>query len=92
MHKAPYVFPLVGGRKVEHLQDNIKALSISLTDKQIKFLESQVPFDPGFPHTMIVSVHPQAYRPINSLAEHFLGRRLRCQCFHSLQCSDRRCA
>jgi len=53
MHKAPYVFPLVGGRKVEHLEDNIKALSISLTDKQVEFLESQVPFDPGFPHTMI---------------------------------------
>lgn len=56
MHKAPYVFPLVGGRKVEHLEDNIKALSISLTDKQVEFLESQVPFDPGFPHTMIVSI------------------------------------
>jgi aryl-alcohol dehydrogenase-like predicted oxidoreductase len=24
--RAPYVFPIVGGRKVEHLQDNIKAL------------------------------------------------------------------
>lgn len=56
MHKAPYVFPLVGGRKVEHLQDNIKALSISLSDKQMEFLESQMPFDVGFPHNMIVSI------------------------------------
>lgn len=57
MHKAPYVIPLVGGRKIEQLQDNIKALSISLSDKQIKFLESQAPFDPGFPHNMIVRIY-----------------------------------
>jgi len=50
MHKAPYVFPIVGGRKVEHLHDNIKALSISLTPEQIEYLESQLPFDPGFPY------------------------------------------
>lgn len=55
MHKAPYVFPLVGGRKVEHLHDNIKALSISLSEKQMEFLESQVDIDPGFPHTLLVS-------------------------------------
>ncbi|EHY51811.1 putative aryl-alcohol dehydrogenase aad14 [Exophiala dermatitidis] len=53
MHKAPNVFPIVGGRKIEHLQDNIKALSIKLTDEQIAFLESVKPFDPGFPVNMI---------------------------------------
>ncbi|KAH8834150.1 NADP-dependent oxidoreductase domain-containing protein [Flagelloscypha sp. PMI_526] len=50
MHKAPYVFPLIGGRKVEHLDNNIKALEIHLTDAQIKYLESILPFDPGFPN------------------------------------------
>ena len=54
MQKAPYVFPLVGGRKVEQLYDNIKALSIALTPKQIEYLEGEVPFDPGFPHSLIV--------------------------------------
>lgn len=49
LHKAGNVFPIVGGRKVEHLQDNIKALSIKLTDEQIKYLEDQKPFDLGFP-------------------------------------------
>ncbi|KAJ8489739.1 hypothetical protein ONZ45_g13463 [Pleurotus djamor] len=49
MHKAPYVFPIVGGRKVEQLKANIEALSISLSDEQIKYLESVVPFDLGFP-------------------------------------------
>ncbi|KAH7890904.1 NADP-dependent oxidoreductase domain-containing protein [Phlebopus sp. FC_14] len=51
LHKAPYVFPIVGGRKVEHLEANIESLKITLTPDQIKFLESVVPFDPGFPHT-----------------------------------------
>lgn len=54
LHKAPYVFPIIGGRKVEHLQSNIKALEISLSADQIKYLESVEPFDPGFPHTVCV--------------------------------------
>jgi aryl-alcohol dehydrogenase-like predicted oxidoreductase len=49
LHKAGNVFPIVGGRKIEHLNDNIKALSIKLTDEQIKYLESVKPFDLGFP-------------------------------------------
>lgn len=53
MQKTRNVFPLVGGRKVEHLQDNIKALSIRLTDTQIKYLDSARPFDLGFPLTII---------------------------------------
>lgn len=56
MQKAPYVFPVVGGRKVEHLMANIEALKISLSDEQIKYLESIVPFDPGFPYGLIVSL------------------------------------
>jgi aryl-alcohol dehydrogenase-like predicted oxidoreductase len=51
--KAPRVFPLVGGRKVEHLQANIQALKIQLTPKQIEALESVVPFDIGFPSNFI---------------------------------------
>ncbi|EXJ78962.1 aryl-alcohol dehydrogenase AAD14 [Capronia epimyces CBS 606.96] len=53
LHKAPNVFPIIGGRKVEHLHDNIKALSIKLTDQQIAFLDAVQPFDPGFPANMI---------------------------------------
>ncbi|TFK26839.1 aryl-alcohol dehydrogenase [Coprinopsis marcescibilis] len=53
MHKAPFVFPIIGGRKVEHLQQNIEALELSLSDEQIKFLESVSPIDLGFPHDMI---------------------------------------
>lgn len=53
MQKTINVFPIVGGRKVEHLRDNIKALSIRLTPKQIEYLESQTDFDVGFPSNFI---------------------------------------
>jgi hypothetical protein len=48
------VFPIIGGRKVEQLHENIEALDISLTAEQIKRIEDAKPFDPGFPHAMIV--------------------------------------
>ncbi len=51
--KAPRVFPVLGGRKVEHWQDNIKALSIKLTDEQIQYLESVKAFEFGFPHDFL---------------------------------------
>lgn len=51
MQKAPYVFPIIGGRKVEHLYDNIEALDIVLSPEQIKYLDGIVPFDKGFPFT-----------------------------------------
>lgn len=47
------MIPLIGVRKVEQLQDNIKSLSIHLTDEQIKCLESVKEFDPGFPAAMV---------------------------------------
>lgn len=51
--KALNVFPIVGGRKVEHLRDNIQALKIKLTTEQIAYLESVKPFDVGFPYDFI---------------------------------------
>ncbi|KAF9256392.1 Aldo/keto reductase [Marasmius fiardii PR-910] len=53
MQKTTHVFPIIGGRKVEHLEQNLEALDITLSPEQIKFLESQVPFDPGFPVSFI---------------------------------------
>ncbi|KAH7022077.1 aryl-alcohol dehydrogenase [Ilyonectria destructans] len=53
MHKTRNVFPLIGGRKVEHLHDNIKALDIELSDEQVKHIENAKPFDIGFPMSMI---------------------------------------
>ncbi|PIL23177.1 transporter [Ganoderma sinense ZZ0214-1] len=53
MQKAPFVFPIVGGRKKEQLDANIEALDIALSEEQIKYLEGVLPFDPGFPTVMV---------------------------------------
>lgn len=51
--KAPYVFPIIGGRTVAHLKGNIEALNIKLSDEDIKEIEDAAAFDIGFPNTMI---------------------------------------
>ncbi|EPQ52424.1 Aldo/keto reductase [Gloeophyllum trabeum ATCC 11539] len=53
MQKTPYVFPLIGGRKVEHLLANIAALDVALAPEHIAKIESVVPFDLGFPGNII---------------------------------------
>ncbi len=50
------MFPIIGGRKVEQLQENLAALDILLIPEQVKRIESAAPFDPGFPNKMIVCV------------------------------------
>lgn len=49
MHKAPYVFPIVGGRKIEHLKGNIEALGLELSEEDIARIEGAAEFDVGFP-------------------------------------------
>ena len=49
MAKSPYVFPILGGRKVEYLHNNIDALKVKLSAEQIKKIEAAQPFDIGFP-------------------------------------------
>ena len=56
MQKTRFVFPIIGGRKVEHLHQNIEALNIALTPEHIKYLESILPFDIGFPASRFVSL------------------------------------
>jgi hypothetical protein len=53
MHKSPYVFPIVGGRKIEHLKANIEALNLNLSVKDIKEIEGAVSFDIGFPQKLL---------------------------------------
>lgn len=53
MQKAPYVFPLVGCRKVEHLKGNVEALKVSLSEEDVKAIDAAYSFDPGFPHTFL---------------------------------------
>jgi len=54
MHKAPDVFPIIGGRKIQHLKENIAALNVRLTDEEIKEIEDAGPdFSMGFPHDFL---------------------------------------
>ena len=55
MHKTRFVFPIIGGRKIEHFQSNLEALDITLSPEQIAYLESVLPFDKGFPYKYFVS-------------------------------------
>jgi diketogulonate reductase-like aldo/keto reductase len=66
MHKTPYVFPIIGGRKVEHLKQNIQALDISLSPEQIQRIDNANPIDLGFPYTVIVrtAIQPPDMIPV----------------------------
>ena len=52
-YKSPYVFPIVGGRKIEHLKSNIEALGIELSDDEIDEIDGAAPFEHGFPLNFI---------------------------------------
>lgn len=45
MAKAPYVFPICGGRKIAHLEANIKSLEIRLSAEEIKTVRSDQTLD-----------------------------------------------
>jgi diketogulonate reductase-like aldo/keto reductase len=47
--KYPYVYPIVGGRKIEHLKGNIEALGIELSEEEVDEIDGAVDFDVGFP-------------------------------------------
>ena len=49
-----FVFPIIGGRKVEHLKQNVQALDISLSPEQIQRIDNAKPFESGFPYNVIV--------------------------------------
>ncbi|KAK4494125.1 hypothetical protein PRZ48_014423 [Zasmidium cellare] len=53
MHKTPNVFPIVGGRKAEHLKGNIEGLSIKLSPEEIEEIEAASPFEYGFPLSIL---------------------------------------
>jgi hypothetical protein len=68
MQKAPFVFPVIGGRKVEHLLQNVEALEVSLTDSHIAELESVADFEFGFPPFIIVRTRSLLSRISNPLS------------------------
>jgi len=62
LHKSPYVFPVIGCRTVEHLESNIEALAVELTDEEIYEIEDATPFDVGFPMSFLFEMPGQKYR------------------------------
>jgi aryl-alcohol dehydrogenase-like predicted oxidoreductase len=58
MQKVPYVFPILGGRRVKHLHSNIEALKIVLREEHIAEIEALFPFDVGFPYALGVCFVP----------------------------------
>lgn len=66
MHKYPYVAPIVGGRKVEHLLGNIEALGVVLSDEDIAEIEGAYDFDLGFPMTFLFRGENREAHPGNS--------------------------
>ncbi|KAK8008944.1 sterigmatocystin biosynthesis dehydrogenase stcV [Apiospora marii] len=55
MQKTPYLFPVVGGRKVEQLKANVEALSLELSPEDVAEIEKGYDFDFGFPHNILNS-------------------------------------
>lgn len=53
MGKYPLTYPIVGGRKVGQLRDNVKGLGVVLTRAQVEYLDGVLPFDLGFPGNLI---------------------------------------
>lgn len=53
LQQQPYMFPIVGGRKVEHLKDNIQALTVTFSAEELAELKGVVEFDLGWPNTFI---------------------------------------
>lgn len=68
MHKTPYVFPIVGGRKVDHLKGNIEALKLRLSKEDMDAIDGAVPFDLGFPHSFLYQVRSHSFHPFRIIA------------------------
>lgn len=62
LHKYPYVYPIVGGRKVEHLKGNIEALGLELSEEEIGGIEEASGFQVGFPMNFLYEFGGARYK------------------------------
>lgn len=53
IRRTRYCFPILGGRKVDHLKDNVTAFDIELSDEQVKHLEDVVQIEKPFPISIL---------------------------------------
>ncbi|CZR57761.1 related to voltage-gated shaker-like K+ channel, subunit beta/KCNAB [Phialocephala subalpina] len=74
-HKTPYVFPIIGARKVEHVKVFNDSLSVALTQEDLNFVDSAVPFNPIFPMTFLYEFGgDRKYNLSLTAADNFLYR------------------
>lgn len=66
LHKAPYVFPIVGGRKVEYLGQNIEALKLKLSADDMATIDAAYGFEIGFPHDFLSGGNNMVLGPENN--------------------------
>ncbi|KAL3458195.1 putative sterigmatocystin biosynthesis dehydrogenase stcV [Aspergillus heterothallicus] len=62
LHKAPYVFPVIGCRTVEQLEGNLESLAVELSEGEVHEIEDAVEFDVGFPMAFLFEFPGQKYR------------------------------
>jgi aryl-alcohol dehydrogenase-like predicted oxidoreductase len=55
------VIPLLGARTVAQLEDNLHCLQVTLTEEEMKRLDSISQFDLGYPHTFLQQSGPQSF-------------------------------
>ncbi|KAJ9614998.1 hypothetical protein H2200_001072 [Cladophialophora chaetospira] len=63
--KAPYVFPIIGGRKIEQYAANIDNLSVELSPEDIREIEKAAPVDLGYPHAFLSGKKDKHVGPTN---------------------------
>ncbi|KAJ5947989.1 hypothetical protein N7466_001004 [Penicillium verhagenii] len=66
LRKFPYVSPIIGGRKVEHLLGNIDALRLRLSEEDIAEIEGAYEFDYGFPMNFLFRGEKKETHPSSS--------------------------
>lgn len=62
MHSYPYTFPIIGGRKIEHLQGNIEALKLKLSEEDMKEIEGAYGYAYPFPQSFAYGADPPSSR------------------------------
>lgn len=67
--KYPFVYPIVGGRKIEHLRGNIEALGLELSGEEIDQIDSAVDFEVGFPMNFLFEFGGAKYNANKTAAD-----------------------
>ena len=53
LHQPGVTSPIIGARSLEHLNDNLDAVSVDLSGDDLKKLDEATKIEPGFPHDLL---------------------------------------